>query len=466
MNSDYNFLSKKIKKLADEVVFKHTGNHLSDIEVEVLLGAWEGDKYEKIAEKHGYSVSYINKDVGNKLWKKLSEALGEEVTKRNFRQALQREWEKRVRPSQESLQVLKLEFPQGQMGTPVRLTEETSARDWLLDSRFYVERPPIEERCYEAIKQPGALIRIKAPQQMGKTLLLDRILAQARKHNYQTVTLSFELPDSTVFNDIQIFSQRFCAIVGKQLGLPNKLADYWDDIFGCNDNTTAYFEEYLLAERSSPMVLALDKVDRVFEHPAIANDFCCLLRGWYDMARRSDRRGAIWKQLRLVVVHSTEVYSSLDINHSPLAGVGVIIPLPELTRSQVQDLARRHGLDWLCYQEVEQLMAMVGGHPHLVQLAFEYFKSQKVTLEKILQIAPTEAGPFSDHLRQQLWNLQQYPEIAAAFREVVTTNDPVKLEPAYAFKLHSMGLIQMQGDDCRPRCNLYRQYFSVRLAAA
>ena len=449
MNLDSDFIQEKIKNLADEVVFKHTGNHLSDIEVEVLLGAWEGDKYEKIAEKRGYSVSYINKDIGNRLWKKLSQALGEEVTKRNFRQALQREWEKRVRTSQESLPVLKVEFPQGPMAQ---------------DSRFYVERPPIEERCYEAIKQPGALIRIKAPHQMGKTLLLDRILTQARKHNYQTVTLSFELPDSTVFNDIHIFSQRFCAIVGRQLGLPNKLADYWDDIFGCNDNTTAYFEEYLLAECTSPMVLALDKVDRVFEHPAIANDFCCLLRGWYDMARRSDRRGAIWKQLRLIVVHSTEVYSSLDINYSPLAGVGVIIPLPELTRSQVQDLARRHGLNW-DNQGVEQLMAMVGGHPHLVQLALEYLESQKLPLEKLLQIAPTEAGPFSDHLRQQLWNLQQHPKIAAAFHEVVTTNKPVKLESAQAFKLHSMGLIQMQGDDCSPRCNLYRQYFSVRLAA-
>jgi hypothetical protein len=145
--------------------------------------------------------------------------------------------------------------------------------------------------------------------------------------------------------------------------------------------------------------------------------------------------------------------------------VGVIIPLPEFTPEQVQDLARRHELDWVSDREVEQLMAMVGGHPHLVQLALEYLESQKVTLEKLLQIAPTEASPFSDHLRQQLWNLQQYPKIAAAFREVVTTNKPVKLEPAQAFKLHSMGLIQMQGDDCSPRCNLYRQYFSARLAA-
>jgi hypothetical protein len=330
------------------------------------------------------------------------------------------------------------------------------------DSMFYVERPPIESECCTAIEKPGGLIRIKAPQQMGKTLLLERILAHAREQDYQTVILSCET-DSTVFTDIEKFSHWFCASVSKRLGLPNKLVNYWDDIFGCNDNTTAYFEEYLLAELTSPLILALDRVDRIFEHSAIANDFCALLRGWNDLAKRSDRSGAIWKQLRLIVVHSTEVYGSLDINRSPLANVGKIFPLPEFTSEQVQDLARRYGLGWIGSQELGQLMAMVGGHPYLIQQALDYLEHQDVTLNKLVQIAPTEESPFSDHLRQHLWNLQQNPELAKAFSEVVTKNQPVRLETAHAFKLHSMGLVQLQGNDCSPRCELYRQYFSVRL---
>ena len=39
----------------------------------------------------------------------------------------------------------------------------------ILSSDFYVERVPYESQCYEAILKPGALIRLKAPQQMGKT---------------------------------------------------------------------------------------------------------------------------------------------------------------------------------------------------------------------------------------------------------------------------------------------------------
>jgi hypothetical protein len=40
-----------------------------------------GKSYEEIADTLFLSVSYINKDGGYRLWKKLSAALGEEVTK-------------------------------------------------------------------------------------------------------------------------------------------------------------------------------------------------------------------------------------------------------------------------------------------------------------------------------------------------------------------------------------------------
>ena len=40
-----------------------------------------------------------------------------------------------------------------------------------LNSPFYVERPPVEQDCYDGINHHGALIRIKAPRQMGKTSL-------------------------------------------------------------------------------------------------------------------------------------------------------------------------------------------------------------------------------------------------------------------------------------------------------
>lgn len=45
----------------------------------------------------------------------------------------------------------------------------------------YIKRPPIEDKSYITILQPGALIRIKAAQKMGKTLLLDKLLEYGRE---------------------------------------------------------------------------------------------------------------------------------------------------------------------------------------------------------------------------------------------------------------------------------------------
>ncbi|MBD0301333.1 MAG: AAA-like domain-containing protein, partial [Tolypothrix sp. T3-bin4] len=80
-----------------------------------------------------------------------------------------------------------------------------------LASAFYVERVPYEAQCYREICQPGALIRIKAPRQMGKTSLMARILYQAREQGYRTVPLSFQHADTLVFTNLNELLQWFCA---------------------------------------------------------------------------------------------------------------------------------------------------------------------------------------------------------------------------------------------------------------
>lgn len=343
-------------------------------------------------------------------------------------------------------------------GKPLSLTKpELPIGQVELASAFYVERPSIEERCYEAILQPGALIRIKGPRQMGHTSLMARILHYAKQQGYLTVPLSFQLADENVFADLDKFLKWFCANVGLELNLENKLADYWHEILGSKPNCTAYFEEYLLAEIDKPLALGLDEVDRIFQYPKIASDFLSLLRTWYEQAKYSE----VWKKLRLVVAHSTEVYIRMNLNQSPF-NVGLPIELPELTSEQVQDLSQRHGLNWNATQ-VEQLMAMVGGHPYLVRLALYHIARKDTTLEQLLQSAPTDAGVYSDHLRRHLWNLKQQQELVNALKEVVATNSPVQLESLQAFKLHGMGLVHLQGKDVTPRCDLYRQYFRNQL---
>ncbi|MBD2452188.1 AAA-like domain-containing protein [Nostoc sp. FACHB-152] len=334
---------------------------------------------------------------------------------------------------------------------------------------IYIERPPIEDKCYGAIVQPGALIRIKAPQRMGKTLLLEKILAHARVQGYQTAKLDLKLADIEILTNLKTFLQWLCVDVADSLELEPQLDKHWQEMFGLNKNCTRYFQKYLLSVTDPPLVLAIDNFERLFDYPEIFPQFCLLLRGWYEAAKQGDKIGNIWKKLRLVVVHSTESYPSLDTNHSPF-NVGLAIELPEFSLRQVVELANQNRLEMLGEPDLSQLIGMVGGHPYLVQSAITtlssanaHFKSQQITLEELLRLAPTEQGIFSDHLRQQLWHLQHNPQLEAGYKRVVMTNAPIRLDTEVAFKLHSLGLVKLKSNDCVPSCDLYRQYFSTRL---
>ncbi|NES21346.1 MAG: DNA-binding protein, partial [Symploca sp. SIO3E6] len=224
---------------------------------------------------------------------------------------------------------------EGVVSKPTKFPAEAE----FLTPELYIERPPIEAQCYEAILQPGALIRIKAPKQMGKTWLMDKILGDAAREGYRTVPLNLLRADHSVIAHLDQFLRWFCARVSRQLQLPNRLADFWDEDLGSNDNCMSYFEDYLLAEIDTPIVLGLDNVDRVFPYHTVAPDFFGLLRACHE----AGNRGEIWQNLRLVVAHSTEVYIPLNINQSPF-NVGLPIELPEFSPEQVQELTLKHQL--------------------------------------------------------------------------------------------------------------------------
>lgn len=462
VNIDYisDFDWSNLKEVADSALFQTTGKYLSDIEVKVLQASWMQKTYDEMAISYGYSAEYLNKDVGNKLWHKLSQALGEKVTKKNFKAALTRVWEKRnykqnnpvasefreellvVTPQikkQIKKQINKIPFPESSVAP---------------DSEFYIERNNVENLCYETITKPGSLIRIKAPKLMGKTSLTNRIIANAKSQNYQVVYLDLSSVERRILTDLDKFLRWLCCMASRQLKLENQLNDYWDsDILGSNDNCTVYFEEYLLAEIDAPIVLALDNVDKIFGYTEVIEDFFGMLRSWHEKAKISE----IWQQLRLVLVHSTEVYVPLDINQSPF-NAGVPVELVEFDKKQVEKLVAIHGLNWN-ELEIKQLMELIGGHPFLVRLAMYEVSSKGLSLDKLLQEASTEAGIYSNHLRGYFELIQKCQELIDAFKVVVNSASPVELNSILIYKLHSLGLVEQLDNCVKPSCNLYRDYF-------
>lgn len=79
-------------QVLDELVFAKTQARLKDVEKFVLQGAWRNQTYDAIADasEYRYTPSYLKQDVGPKLWKRLSDVLDAQVSKTNFRSALER----------------------------------------------------------------------------------------------------------------------------------------------------------------------------------------------------------------------------------------------------------------------------------------------------------------------------------------------------------------------------------------
>lgn len=328
------------------------------------------------------------------------------------------------------------------------------------DSIIYIERPPIEQNCYEKLLQPGAMIRVKAPSLMGKTLLMSWVLTQLAHKNYRTLYLSLKLADrKTHLTDLNKFLRWFCCNLARELGVPNKIENYWDeDNIGAKASCTTYLEEYLLALEDSPLVLCLDDVDLLFPHPAISEDFFGLLRSWYEKGRSRPR----WKKLRLALVHATDVCIRLNINQSPF-NVGLPVELCDFTFEQIQEFASQHQIT-LTSNQIKELMNMIGGHPYLLEQTFTYLNNNPLlTLEQVLKDAPTDGGIYGSHLRKFWLNLKKNHQLNATIKKIVTCDSPIQIGPMETHQLYSMGLININGNQVQPRCNLYRLYFCSHL---
>lgn len=411
---------------------------LSSTEILILRGIWQYQTYNQIAQAGGYSPGYFTNVVAPELCQRLTKLIGKRVTKKNCRLLLE-SYAAEATPGKTPLH-----HPAGFSCYPSGSVP--------LDSPFYIERS-VETQVYEEIRKPGALVRIKAPREMGKTSLLLRILSYADCHGDRTVCLNLEQIDLEILRDLNRFLRWLCVNVSRELDVELKLDDYWDEDIGSKVSCTLYFRG-LLEQIGSPLVLALDEVQQVFEHPQVAKDFLPLLRSWYEEAKRLP----IWQRLRLVVVHSTEIYVPLQLSQSPF-NVGLPIQLAYFSIDEVQQLAQRYRLDWTDGKAASRLISILGGHPALVHIALYHLSQGEITLEQLLETAHTSTGIYSHHLQRHWAALQEQPELISALHKVIRASESVTLEPILAYKLSSMGLIKLSENKATPACQLYRQYF-------
>jgi hypothetical protein len=348
----------------------------------------------------------------------------------------------------------------------------TIVRDWLLTEfeKFQVENnflpakhfsvlASVETECYQAIAQPGALIRIKAPSKMGKSRLLNNILTYANRQEYFTVHINLLQIETSKFNSLEQFLRWFCIYITDALKLELNLDDYWNKDRGSMLSCTRYLE-MVLQQTEQPLVLGLDEVDRLLNYPDISQDFFYLLRSWHEEANNDE----LWEKLRLVVVYSTEDFGSLDINQSPF-NIGLPIELKPFNHQQIEQLASNYQLN-LNSDETTRLIVMLGGHPYLIDSLFSYLASNsQLTLKDLLQQVATDTGIYNSYLRQHLINLRSNNRLVQVFLNILNSPEPIQVDTLLAYQLYRMGLIQWSKEVnfVFPSCELYKLYFLPRL---
>ena len=219
----------ELLQFVDQVVQKQTGEHLDDLEKAILKGLWQGQTYNQIADESGYnSQNYIG-DVSRKLFKTLSEQLGEDINKYNFCWTIER--------------VINSQFV-GLVNTKISLCsnhpkpdknqsheEKSTSQSFYHDltiapkiTHFYGRETELQTLSHWLINQNTRLISIVGLPGIGKTTLIKRFVDLNLQNFNIIIWKNIKLSDSLD----SIIAEIFKAINSEFIQTENKLTQLFN----------------------------------------------------------------------------------------------------------------------------------------------------------------------------------------------------------------------------------------------
>ncbi|MEM7065354.1 MAG: AAA-like domain-containing protein [Cyanobacteria bacterium P01_B01_bin.77] len=446
-------LAKSIQ-LLEQTLFDR---QLTDSEHQVLLQVIQGKSYGAIAQDTSYVEGYL-KVVGSRLWRELSNRLGQKVTKKNVHSILNdyllavQSPPTLAKPGQDASidanpapTIEKIQYPR--LDGPIPLK-----------SAFYIERPPLEQLAYEEIARPGCLLRLKAPCKYGKSSLLLRLIEQVETLEFKAIFIDFQEAEQDTLEHLDSLLCWICANVIRQLALPINLDEIWLSALGSKLNFKGFLQDHVFGTLSTPIVLVFNEVNQIFEHQRVAQDFFPMIRSFYEQAQSSER----WRQLRLVMAYTTDIYVPLNIKQSPF-NVGLPLCLPSFNLAQAAVLAEKYRLQSLDNNQMLHLMRLLGGQPYLLNRAFYAMAAEGVPLTQLLATAATPTGIYGTYLHHYLTVLREQPSLVEALAVIMESETPVQIDQIAAYRLASLGIVTLEGYQASISCDLYGDYFKHTL---
>jgi DNA-binding winged helix-turn-helix (wHTH) protein len=327
-----------------------------------------------------------------------------------------------------------------------------------LHSILYISRSNDDEFCH-AIARHDSIVLVKGARQIGKTSLLARGLEAARMSGGQVLLIDFQHFSPAAFESAAKLLLAMAELIAYQSELPPP-HENWNDLLSPSSNFERFLRRQVLADEESYVVLALDEVDRLFNHD-YASEIFGLFRSWHNL-RALDPNGP-WSRLTIAIAYATEAHLFIsDLNQSPF-NVGTRLTLEDFTRDQLAQLNERYGRPLVDNEQIVRFQHLVGGHPYLAQRGLYEICKRNVSLAALEQNADRDSGPFGDHLNRLLISLQQDRDLLRDLRGFLLTGS--SLSSSAFYRLRSAGVLSGDtADEPRPRCNLYAQYLKKHLA--
>jgi hypothetical protein len=350
--------SKEALEFINSLFDEKTKPILNELEESLFLGFWEDRSYKEITAKAFRSDQYV-REAGAKLCKRIKEDLGISVTKRNFKNPIERRYKQQVLEQDFQPQLntdnLRLTSPPAPSSLKLRLRGEGSKLNPFVPQQGRVDhvqqffnREREIRRIFEVLNS-GSSVALIGEKGIGKSSLLCAICQQAESH--------FLSPRQQVFLDLNVVHDE-------------------DDFYSalCDEVDIPTSKGYMLTRnlRNRRVLLALDNVEKM-TRKGFSRYVFEQLRG---LAEGSDA------PLRLILA-AREPLDDLfndsqdECKTSPLAGICQeenINPWDEATvRAFIEARLAMTSVSFT-EEEIIQLVQESGGHPQrLMQRCYQTY---------------------------------------------------------------------------------------------
>jgi len=317
------------------------------------------------------------------------------------------------------------------------------------DAALYVLRSS-DDQLNAMVHAPFTLL-VSGPRQSGKSSLLAQAISKLVAQGQQVVYLDLQQADGQIFESFV----EWAYFLARQLHRQTRRGSA--PTAGQFDHSpmvllTEFVEDQILSDPTVPLALVLDEVDRVFGRPISIEAFS-LLRGWHN---NRAQKPSLWKQVSLLLAHSTQPYLWIPDNDRSPFNVGARIELEDFTIDQVRSFLERVEGAEVRAENLQRLYDLTGGQPYLSRVGLHHLLTTKTDLDE--QQTAGEAGIFGDHLRAIGYNLNKRPELITSLRQV--TAEGRCSDEKHFQRLLAAGLVKgANRNHVQVHRGLYRSYF-------